>query len=48
MAKKDKTEPRGTVATIPVWCRFDEAMDIDAVILERMITAFPEIDIRKG
>ena len=32
MAKKDKTEPRGTVAKIPVWCRFDEGVTLEKLV----------------
>jgi hypothetical protein len=32
MSKKDKTEPRGTVATIPVWCRFDEGVTLESLV----------------
>jgi ParB-like chromosome segregation protein Spo0J len=32
MAKKDKTEPRGTVATVPVWCRFDEGVTLEKLV----------------
>ena len=29
--KPDAITPRGTIATIPVWCRYDEAVQIEAV-----------------
>ena len=32
MSQKDKTEPRGLVATIPVWCRFDEGITLENLV----------------
>lgn len=30
--KKDNAKPRGTVATIPVWCRYDEAVETGKLV----------------
>ena len=32
MSKPKETKPRAVISTIPVWCRYDEAVDVEAMV----------------